>query len=1210
MIQDILFASQGVYQVLVLDRNENEEYWVILQFNQEDLLADSLCSCHEHEEHSDCRHVKMAFEKIFNHSQHPLHVRFKYSLWNYLFRMCAEKIGFDIENIAHSLTSSYEAHSVTGKNLFSLHLKDPLVAEEMYSLFFKREKETEETSLKFARLPQEEIALWREARPSFDLRYELSFWSDLAKKCMLLQEEGAAYQIEFLYSVKNLPHGLIVDFELFKLYFYISESELPRLIAPLATVKSPLEVIQQERAPIFSLEYNEEKQIFYINRDDKDEKPLVLNQEDLNQAIKIDDWLWIPQKGFYSFPKDDLLSKKCIEKEEIELFLTHHRMLIERYLKGVKFFKEVYIPTYKLYFDSLDNLHIEPYLNEVGDLQRAFSYLYGNFAYIEDEGFFEIQELYFKNLKTIIPKDDISSFVSQNRVWLSAQEGFSTHLTSIQVQLGYDLVENNKLIFKSETSHLGGSNDVKDFGEWVFVPNEGFYAKHFNIAGSSITTSTKVACADIPLFIHMHQEELEQVKGFFSPICPILDIKLRVFLQKDHTIKITPYFSLVSGYKESLIKFFGDFTYVHGEGFSLIPPLLRFKEQFRYEQIIPKEQVDFFISSELVLLKPFIEVLDPRLDVKKDLVLTLNHLNKNEDGFWSLGLSYETDEGALDSESIWKALGEGKRYLFTSMGAVDLQDSAFQWLKSLDFTRIDHKNKHIKLNSLEILKLQCFNDIKENLQIEDKRSWDALNHFEVIEDLDLSYLKSNLRPYQDAGLRWLWFLYSERLSGLLCDDMGLGKTHQAMALLAATFSKAKGNKFIVACPTSVIFHWQDKLKRFLPDLRVYTLYGNTRDIDEFRNNYDLLLTSYGVLRVEQIPLSHIPFELAIFDEAQIAKNHLSQTHKALLTLNARMKLGLTGTPIENRLRELKALFDVVLPSYMPSEERYRELFITPIEKDGDEGAKSLLSKFIKPFVLRRKKSEVLLELPEKVEEIAYAEFTEEQRCLYKETLTGIKKSLEEELKDENKSLPYMSLFALLTKLKQICDHPAVFLKNPLEYKQMQSGKWNLFVELIDKAIQSEQKVVVFSHYLDMLKIMQKHLEEKSIGYALIQGDTQNRQNELKRFEEDPKCMVFLGSLQAVGLGVELTSASIVIHYDRWWNPARENQATDRVYRMGQKRGVQVFKLVTKDTIEESISKMIERKQRLMEEIVGTDDENTLKQLSRQEWLEILNLNIL
>jgi SNF2 family DNA or RNA helicase len=175
---------------------------------------------------------------------------------------------------------------------------------------------------------------------------------------------------------------------------------------------------------------------------------------------------------------------------------------------------------------------------------------------------------------------------------------------------------------------------------------------------------------------------------------------------------------------------------------------------------------------------------------------------------------------------------------------------------------------------------------------------------------------------------------------------------------------------------------------------------------------------------------------------------------------------------------------------------------------------------------------------------------------------------------------------------------------------MHSGKWNLFVELIDKAIESEQKVVVFSHYLDMLQIMQNHLKEKSIGYALVQGDTSNRQNELKRFQEDPKCMVFLGSLQAVGLGVELTSASIVIHYDRWWNPARENQATDRVYRMGQQRGVQVFKLVTKDTIEEYISKMIERKMRLMEEIVGSDDENTLKQLTRQEWLEILNLNIL
>jgi SNF2 family DNA or RNA helicase len=1208
MIQEILFASQGVYQVLVKDAEE--EYWVILQFNQEDMLSDSLCPCEEHEENSDCKHVKMACKALFNGSGHSLHTRFKLSLWNFLFRMIAEKIGFEVENLTQINPKLFEAYGVTGKCVFALIIKEDQLSQEIHSLLYKREKETEETSLKFAQLPQEEIALWREARPSFNLRYELSFWSDLAKKCMLLQDSKQEYKIEFLYSKKNLPHGLIVSFKDFSMQFYISEADIAHFIAPLSTVNSPLEVIQEERAPIFSIEYDEEQKSFLIEREKKEELEIKLSSEDLNQAIPIGEWLWVPQKGFYTFHKDDLLSKPRIDFGDIELFLNHHKTLIERHLKGVKLFKEIHIPSYKLYFDYQDNLYIEPYIHEVGDLQRPNSCLYGNFAYVEDVGFFEIQDLYFKSIKTKILKEDVSAFISQNRVWLSAQEGFATHLTSILVQLSYDVLDNNNLIFKSEIAQLGTTSEVKDFGDWVFVPNEGFYAKHFNIAGSSLTAKTKVAVSDIPLFIHMHQDELEQVKGFFTPSCPITDIKLKVLLQKDQSIKITPSLSLVRGYKESQIKFFGDFTFVHGEGFSLIPHNLRLKEQFRLEQIILKDNVDFFISSELELLKPFIEELDPRLILQKDLTLTLDHLNKKEEGYWSLSFSYDTQEGSLDVETIWKAIHEGKRYLFTSVGAIDLFDGAFQWLKLLDKSRIDHKNKEIKLTSLEILRLQCFNGIKEELKGEEKRSWQALNHFEAIDSLDLSLLKSNLRPYQDTGLKWLWFLYDQRLSGLLCDDMGLGKTHQAMALLAATFKKSQGSKFLVACPTSVIFHWQDKLKRFLPDLKVYTLYGNTRDINDFVQNYDLLLTSYGVLRVEQIPLSHIPFELAVFDEAQIAKNHLSQTHKALLALQARMKLGLTGTPIENRLRELKALFDVVLPSYMPSEEKYRELFVTPIEKDGDEKAKQLLAKFIKPFVLRRKKSEVLLELPEKVEEVVFAEFTEEQRTLYKDTLMGVKKGLEEDLKDNTKSLPYMSLFALLTKLKQICDHPAVFLKKPLEYLKMHSGKWNLFVELIDKAIESEQKVVVFSHYLDMLQIMQNHLKEKSIGYALVQGDTSNRQNELKRFQEDPKCMVFLGSLQAVGLGVELTSASIVIHYDRWWNPARENQATDRVYRMGQQRGVQVFKLVTKDTIEEYISKMIERKMRLMEEIVGSDDENTLKQLTRQEWLEILNLNIL
>lgn len=1188
-VYEIQFASQGVYQVLV------DDSWVILQFNENDECADTLCSCEEHEEKQTCSHVNLAREAIYQSQKDPLHSRFKRSLWNKLCQLSAEKIGFDAKELQEVNPHHYVAFVANGKSLVEIEATTKGSQNHLNALLFKRPKETEETSLKFSLLPQEEIMLWREGRPSFDLRYELSFWSDLAKWMQLLQEEGKNYQITFSYSSKQLPQGISISFPGLKCKFYISFAQLPLIIPTLAHVNSPLKVYAPSL--IQKMEYLPEEKSFVLHREG--EKLQRAGPSDQKGIIKIDEWLYVPKVGFYSHEKDQLLSQDRISFPDIPLFLQNHSTLIEQTLSKTKFSKEIHLPSYHLSFDTEDNLIIEAYLFERGDLQRTQSLLFGHYVYIEDEGFFQIEDLFLNQLKTVIPKEEISHFIAQNRVWLSAQEGFATHLTSVQVQLNYQMSEPCILRFDSEIGSLGAVCEAKDFGEWLYVPGEGFYAKHFALVGGTILPGTKVEPNDIGLFLHMHQEELEQIKGFFTSSCPLLAIRLKIQLTKDQAIAITPSVELLPGYQEKDLKFFGDFVYVPDEGFSPIPSHLRLPEQYRRPTTILQKQIEFFLSQELPSLRPFIEEIDPRLTEPSELVLTLDDLRRTEEGLWQLRLGYETEEGGLDLDTIWKGFIEGKRYHFTSLGAIDLHNPAFQWLKQLDASRIDHKGK-IKLSSFEILRLQTFNEMHIALKGEQKKQWQALSQFEVSDPPPLSLLKSSLRPYQEIGIRWLWFLYSEHLAGLLCDDMGLGKTHQAMALLAASFAQRKGKKSLIVCPTSVIFHWQEKLQQFLPALRVYTLYGTERNFDYFLKQADILLTSYGILRIEQQSISRLSFDIAVFDEVQIAKNHQSQTHKALLNVHTRMKLGLTGTPIENRLRELKALFDLVLPTYMPSEEKYRELFVTPIEKDQDPKAKELLGKFIKPFVLRRKKGEVLLELPEKVEEIVIAEFTDDQRNLYNKTI--------QEAKNEfSKEFSFVSLFALLTKLKQICDHPSCFLKQPEDYKQLQSGKWNLFMELIDNAIESEQKVVVFSHYLDMLRMMELYLQEKAIAYALIRGDTVNRQEELKRFQEDPNCKIFLGSLQAVGLGVELTAASIVIHYDRWWNPARENQATDRVYRMGQKRGVHVFKLVTKDTIEESIAKMIEKKGKLMEEIIGFDEESTLKQITREEWLEILKI---
>ena len=258
--------------------------------------------------------------------------------------------------------------------------------------------------------------------------------------------------------------------------------------------------------------------------------------------------------------------------------------------------------------------------------------------------------------------------------------------------------------------------------------------------------------------------------------------------------------------------------------------------------------------------------------------------------------------------------------------------------------------------------------------------------------------------------------------------------------------------------------------------------------------------------------------------------------------------------LKNRILELHSLFDIILPNYLPSESLYKELFVVPIEKNQDKEQTKLLRNLIHNFVMRRKKAEVLDDLPEKTEEISYVDFSDEQKRMYKQAFEKRKETIFKEMKDKNQPLPYMHIFALFSKLKQICDHPALAAKDVANYEKYQSGKWDLFVELLHEARESGQKLVVFSQYLDMLDIIEKHLQSQKIGYAQIRGSTRNRKDELIRFREDPNCEVFIGSLQAAGVGIDLVSASVVVHYDRWWNPAKENQATDRVHRIGQSRG--------------------------------------------------------
>jgi SNF2 family DNA or RNA helicase len=372
---------------------------------------------------------------------------------------------------------------------------------------------------------------------------------------------------------------------------------------------------------------------------------------------------------------------------------------------------------------------------------------------------------------------------------------------------------------------------------------------------------------------------------------------------------------------------------------------------------------------------------------------------------------------------------------------------------------------------------------------------------------------------------------------------------------------------LVVCPTSLIDHWKEKLARYAPGVPI-------------------TLTTYGLVRSRIEQFRGKRFDLVVLDEMQTIKNADTATHHALRAIDKRIAIGLTGTPIENHEGELKALLDFVVPGYLP---KYVD----------DRGT---LQRLVRPFVLRRTKAQVLTELPPKIVDKRYCELTGEQRALYRRVLAARAQPLRAQLR-AGETVSYVHVFAALNYLKQVCNHPLSAGGGFGE--DLPSGKWDLFTEVLDGCMSSGLKVVVFSQYLSMLDLIEKHLVVNDIGYASIRGGTRERGQEIARFRDDADCRVFTASLRAGGLGIDLTSASVVIHYDRWWNQAREDQATDRVHRLGQTRGVQVLKLISRNTIEEKIDALIESKASLATDLIRPDDPSLVKQFTREELDELL-----
>ena len=447
-------------------------------------------------------------------------------------------------------------------------------------------------------------------------------------------------------------------------------------------------------------------------------------------------------------------------------------------------------------------------------------------------------------------------------------------------------------------------------------------------------------------------------------------------------------------------------------------------------------------------------------------------------------------------------------------------------------------------------------------------------------------LQAELRAYQREGLNWLQFLREYELSGVLADDMGLGKTVQALAHLAVEKQAGRLDRpALVIAPTSLMHNWRREAQRFTPRLRTLTLHGATRHQDFARlAEHDVIFTTYPLLPRDAEALLAQDYHIVILDEAQAIKNPKAKATEVVRQLKTRHRLCLTGTPMENHLGELWSLFHFLMPGLLGDERRFRQLFRTPIEKHADQGRRQALARRLAPFLLRRTKEQVAPELPPKIEMVRTVELEGAQRDLYESIRLALHDKVRNEIQKKGLARSQIVILDALLKLRQVCCDPRL-LKLDSAKKVKRSAKLELLMDMLPALLEEGRRVLLFSQFTSMLALIEAALKERHIDYVLLTGDTRDRAAPIDRFQAGA-VPLFLISLKAGGTGLNLTAADTVIHYDPWWNPAVERQATDRAHRIGQDKTVFVYKLITSGSVEEKIGQLQARKQALADGVYG------------------------
>ena len=455
-------------------------------------------------------------------------------------------------------------------------------------------------------------------------------------------------------------------------------------------------------------------------------------------------------------------------------------------------------------------------------------------------------------------------------------------------------------------------------------------------------------------------------------------------------------------------------------------------------------------------------------------------------------------------------------------------------------------------------------------------------------------LQAELRPYQRQGLSWMQFLREQSLCGVLADDMGLGKTVQTLAhVLAEKEAGRLDRPALIVVPTTLVHNWREEARRFAPGLRVLDLQGPQRkDRFERIGEHDLILTTYALLWRDQVALAEFEYRLLILDEAQYVKNTATKSASTIRELNSRHRLCLTGTPLENHLGELWAQFDFLLPGFLGTQKDFTRRWRTPIEKCGDVVRRELLARRIRPFMLRRRKDEVARELPPKTMIVRTVELEGAQRDLYETVRAAMQEKVREAISARGLARSHLIVLDALLKLRQVCCDPRL-VKLDKAKRIKESAKLDLLMEIVPELLEEGRRILLFSQFTGMLSLIAAALDKAGIAYETLTGDTVDRATPVKRFMKGEVPLMLI-SLKAGGVGLNLTAADAVIHYDPWWNPAVENQATDRAHRIGQDKPVFVYKLIASGSIEEKIVAMQQHKAALADAILSEDGVGAVK----------------